>query len=246
MTTKKEIIKSTRIYGVIQKSDVIFDDSKINKEFPPESSKLKKIKIWFGIPPNQEKDNDGDGEGEEKKSLKSLLGIQCLFENFCNNKKKQSEYHGCKITGNEIETKELEVTRGDYFNKLNLGFDNYITHIKFTTKQGKIIEFGDVIAENEKTFALNNDDNLLNFPFGRVSEDGIKALGIKYISKKDYFMRKYKELLILRKKFKEDQKEAEKYYKNLNKYDMGIKCLIMISMGRITPDTDFASVIKFY
>ena len=59
-------------------------------------------------------------------------------------------------------------------------------------------------------------------------------------------MLKYKELLILRKKFKEDQKEAEKYYKNLNKYDMGIKCLIMISMGRITPDTVFASVIKFY
>ena len=236
MSTKK-LINCTYLYGVIPKTSIRFDDSNIYEDFPIESAKLKKIKIWFGIPPNKE---------TEKNNIKSLLGIQCIYENYYNNQKKESEYHGCERTSNEIETKELEVTQGDYFNKLNFGFEDYITHIKFTTKKGKIIEFGEVIADNEKTLNVNAEDNIISFPFGKIAEDGIRAFGVKFISKNDYFMRRYKELLILRERFKQDKEKAENYYKDLDKYDIGIKCLILVSMGRITPDAVFASIIRFY
>ena len=235
MNTKK-LVYSTYTYGVIQQTDIKFDDS-ISEESPLECSKLKKIKIWFGIPPIKEK---------EKDVVRSLLGIQCVYENYYNNKKKESEYHGCERNGNEIETGELEITHGDYFNKLNFGFDEYITHIKFTTKKGKTLEFGEVVPDNEKTIEANKGDNIISFPFGRISNDGIRAFGCKYISSKDYFMCRYKELLWIRKKFKENQKIAENYYKDLDKYDIGIKCLIKISMSKIIPDTVFASIIKFY
>lgn len=231
------MIKSTYLFGNIIQGYNYFNHLELFENSPKEATVLKKIKIWFGIPPQD--------ENKEKLKQKSLLGIKCFYENYYNFEKKESEYSGCELIGDDVETKELEISQGDYFTKMNFGFVDYITHIKFTTYKGNVIEFGKEDKETEKILYVNQGNNMILFLFGRFGKEGIRALGTKYISRKDYFMRKYKEIFWLRGKFK-NKDFAENYIQNMNKYDESIKYLIMICSKNKTPDNIFYSIIKYY
>ena len=53
--------------------------------------------------------------------------------------KKESPYHGADLTSADIETKELQVkgNDSDFFNKIYIGFNEYITHNKNMNKTVK-------------------------------------------------------------------------------------------------------------
>ena len=86
-------------------------------------SSIKSIKIWYGNPPDEQ-------------NIKSLLGIQVMYLNYFTGEKKMTEYQGSQITELNVETKELNIKEDDYLSKVYLGFNQFITHLKFETKNG--------------------------------------------------------------------------------------------------------------
>lgn len=221
---------NTRIYGVLLPERIKFDDSNLIEEHLRPATILQKIKIWFGTP-------------KSSKEGKSLLGFEATYLNFINGKIYQSCDRSYNLEGDDIETKELEVKKNDYITRFSLGVDNYITHIKLKTKNGKTLEFGMVEKEFEKSLGLDNDNNIIQFLFGFQSQDGIRALGVKYISMKDFIFMRIFIFLRIRFMLKDDknkkQYKDEKFYNNL---DNEMKYILRTCL---LPDTQFFSVIKF-
>ena len=90
---KKKILE-TSFYGFIPPKKKSFNDFDIYEDDIP-SAFLKKIKIWFGKPKNKEK------------YPISLLGLKCWYINYMSGERRESEYHGCELKGENIESKEL-------------------------------------------------------------------------------------------------------------------------------------------
>ena len=226
-------IKSSYIYGLIEK-DGPGKEKISGKELYPDnlasSTTVKNIKIWFGPPSG-------------KNDIKSLLGIQVKYINFITGEKKETNYQGAKIEGTDIEVKELDIKEGDYLSKINLGFDEYITHLKFTTMKDEKIELGTLIEANEKQSVneVNKDKNIILNIKGYYSPSGVRAIGCDYISFKDFCFIRWIDLLRLRLKLKNEEfkKKCEKEYNN---YSNEIK--IVFNACKLS-NACFACVIKY-
>lgn len=231
---KAELLKETYLYGIIPPKSQIFNDFDFyeNDSTLP-SVYLKKVKIWFGKHKNSEK------------VQKSLLGIQCWYVNLMTNLNKETEYHGCVLSDNnkEIESKELEINLNeyDYFNKINIGYDYYITHFKITTKKGKYLEFGEIDDNYEKKLEMNSKDNMILFFMGYFSSKGIRAIRIKYIKRLHFVFYRIFDILKIRYILKRDEKKKEAFL-DKTKDDKSMKCILKTCLA---PDTVFSSVIKF-
>ena len=198
-------------------------------DFLYSSTTIKSLKVWFGSPPG-------------KADIKALLGIQVKYINYITGERKETNYQGAPIEGVDVEIKELDIKEGDFLSKINLGFNDYITHIKFTTKKGDPLEFG-TITEDEKQSVniINADNNIILDIKGYYSKNGIRAIGFGYINFKDFCFIRWIDLLRLRHMFKDDnyRKKMDKVYPNL-KDEM--KC---IHRTCIIPDACFAKILSY-
>ena len=113
-------IEETPVYGIIPPVNKQFNDFNLYDDYTLPSVFLKKIKVWFGKP--------------KPKIPKCLLGIKCWYTNYMTDEEKESDYHGCELKSEYIESKELEVKNRDYFTKINNGYDFYLLILKFQQK----------------------------------------------------------------------------------------------------------------
>ena len=223
-------IEETPVYGIIPPVNKQFNDFNLYDDYTLPSGFLKKIKVWFGKP--------------KEKSPKCLLGIKCWYTNYMTNEDKESDYHGCELKTGDIESKELEVKNNDYFTKMNIGYNYYITHFKITTKNNEFIEFGEIDKEYEKILSMNMEDNMILFFSGYFSSKGLRAIKIKYISRIYFVFYRILEILKIRYIFKKDEK-MKKYWLddcNYTKLDEETQYFLHLC---ICPDTVFASILKF-
>ena len=225
-------VKTSFMFGFIEK-DSPDKESLSGKDLFPEflrsSTTVKSLKIWFGSPPG-------------KPEVKSLLGIQVKYINYITGERKETNYQGAPIEGIDFDVKELDIQEGDFLSKINIAFDDYITHLKFTTKKGNHIEFG-VVTEKELQSVndINGENNIILGLKGYSSKNGIRALGADYISFKDFCFIRWIDLLRLRHMFKNDEYK-NKMIKQYPKLNDGMKCIFRT--GTIS-DACFSKILSY-
>jgi len=227
---------STPTYGYVPMNKIQFKD---NDLFGPEMWKyqiLSKVKLWYGTPK----------AGDENIKEKIVLGIQCVYLDTISGKKTQTEQHCGDITKDDVETKELELKESDFFNKFYIDMDKAITHIKLMTKNGESIEIGEEKEDYKRVVELNLSDEmqLIQSFFGYYNVYGLRALGCKYISKKNFVLISLMGILRLRHIFKTNKEEKEKWEKpeELNKLNDRMRTVAKLCA---LPDKTFFEVIKF-
>ena len=145
-----EKIKFTYIFGFIEKDGPGKKKLKTSKELFDEKlfpfTTIKSIKVWFG-------------SLQEKANFQSLLGMEIVYLNYITGEKKNTKYMGVPIETQNVQVKELNIKEGEYLSKMNLGFVDYITYLKFTTNKGEYIEFG-TKDNNEKNLSVVNSEKI--------------------------------------------------------------------------------------
>ena len=172
--------KVTPCYGFIPRDNTMFRDHEL---FGTEMWKyeiLSKIKLWYGTAKS----------GDDNVKNKLVLGIQCVYVNSISGNKTTTEQHCGDLSKDDIEIKELEIKENDYINKVNLDFEGGITHLKFMTKNGDSVEVGVEKDDTKKTVDINLEKtpHMVQSFFGYYNTYGLRALGFKYISKKDFIL----------------------------------------------------------
>lgn len=227
--------RQTPVFGIITREGKKFDHKELFKGELWRYAVLKSIKVWWGTPIRNGKD-------------KTLLRIQCRYQNIMTGEIKDSNQHNSGSLSNDVDCKEIVLEQGDYFNQFHIGFDNFISYIKFTTKEKKVIEFG-LQDKNVKTVKLNIDKvpNMLQCFIGNYSDNKITALGCKYIRKKDYIFLHLMDIFRIRHIFKTNEKEKQKWVNSIastpERYDIYIKALVKLCS---LPDTQFYTIIKYF
>lgn len=226
----------TPVYGFAPRDKTRFCDADLFGEELWKYVVLKKIKVWWGTPKKT----------DENIKDKCPLGIQCTYQDVVSGVQKESEQHCGELSSNDIEVKELELKEGDYFSKFNIGFDLTINHLKFTTKKGEFIEFGEVKEEFEKTVLLNEtkEPNMIQCFTGYYNSVGLRALGCSFISKKDFIFINLMGVLRFRHVIKINSDEREKWSKK-QEIEKLPEDMQVIAKLCLLPDVQFASVMKF-
>jgi len=224
----------TPMFGIIpMKEKMRFNDCDLFKGDLWKYAILKKLKLWWGSP-----------EKKEISKIKTLLGIQCIYQNIMTGEKKESLIHSGKLSSSDIIVKDIELKDGEYFHKFYIAFDYEISYIKFETNLNSFIEFGESTKEEIKTVKLNNGMNMMQCFIGYYNKNRILALQCKYISRKNFIVISIMDILRLRRYFKNSEKIREQWNnKNfLNKFDEGIKAFAKFCL---LPDKTYFSVIKY-
>ena len=226
---------NTPVYGYVPREKTRFCDKDLFGDELWKYVILKKIKLWYGTP------KSGDDDLKEK----SVLGIQCIYQDLVSGEKTTTEQHCGDLSNDDIEVKELELKENDFFTKFNVDFEKTITHLKFTTKQGESIEVGKEKEETKKTVEFNQMKDVMIHSFiGYYDIYGLRALGCKYILKKDFILINLMGVLRLRHVFKIDENERKKWEnpQELAKLPLDMKAIAKLCS---LPDAQFASVMKF-
>ena len=128
----------------------------------------------------------------------------------------------------------IRTKRKWFFTKFNVDFDTAITHLKFTAKNGDFLEVRKEKEETKKTHSF----------IGYYNQYGLKALGCKYISRKDFILINLMGILRLRHFFKINKAEKEKWENpiELAKLTKEMKIVAKIC---VLPEAQFASIMKF-
>ena len=191
----KEKYKTTFTLGVVPMKRNKFNDCKLFKDKSYENQSLKKVKVWWGT--------------ERTKNIKTLLGIQCVYKNVQTGEETTSEPHCGEISSDDITVKELTLKDKDYINNIKIGFDNSdIKLIGFKTKRGESLEFG---KGKSKNIEMNKGDNAAQCFYGYYNELGIKALGCKYITRKDFIFLNLQNLFRIRHLFLVNDEKRKKW-----------------------------------
>ena len=231
----KEKYKNTPVYGFVPIEKTRFCDKDIFGDDLWKYVILRKIKLWYGTPKS----------GNENVKDKCVLGIQCVYQDIVTGKKKTTEQHCGELSGDDVVVKELELKENDFFTKFNVDFDTAITHLKFTTKQEEFLEVGKEKEETKKTVEFNEiKDTMVQSFIGCFNQYGLRALGCKYISRKDFILINLMGILRLRHLFKINKAEKEKWENSaeLAKLTKEMKAVAKICS---LPDAQFFSVMKF-
>ena len=227
-------LKSTPLYGGIKLNSTIrFDDSKLYSKDKNIPILLKGIKLYFGNNAN---------------SQKTLLGIESSYE-YINKNELEKTYYGIdkkEIEKNkDIEIKELKTIGNEYVKFFEINFDDIITYLKITSSKGFEIKVGEKKEENKVTILNYEGDNIINYFWGNYDNDGINALGFKYIPRLKFRLINIFPLLYLRKILFNDSNLKNKFkdsYKELLKDDISMQYLYLTC---IQPDPIFSSILKF-
>lgn len=226
-------IEYSYMYGVIEK-DGPEKKEIINSSIFPEnlhsSTTIKSLKLWFGTLP-------GSNEG------KRLLGLNTTYINFITGEKKETNYQGIPIEGKDVEVKQLQIKEGDHLSKMYIGFNDYITHLKFETYKKDSIEVGIINEETEKKSVekINLEHNIILNIRGYYCQTGIRALACDFISYKDFCFIRWINLLRIRNKLKnkEYREKLEEKYDDLNEDMKPIYKTCKLALGI------FVSIMKF-
>ena len=228
--------KATCCFGFIPKEFTMFRDYEI---FGPEMWKyevLSKVKFWYGTPKS----------GDDSVKNKLVLGIQSVYIDYLTGNKTTTEQHCGDLSKDDVEIKELELKEDDYINKLFLDFDGGITHIKILTKNGQSLEVGVENEETKKTVDINveKEPHMVQTFFGYFNNYGLRALGCKYISKKDFRIINLMGIFRLRHLFKINEEEKKKWEnkEELNKLNLKMRTVAKLCL---LPDKSFLDVIPF-
>jgi hypothetical protein len=228
-------LKSTSLYGAIKlNSSIRFDDSKLFSKDKNIPILLRGIKLYFGNNTN---------------SLKTLVGIESSYE-YINNNKIEKTYYGRDIKeiekNKDIEVKELITTGNDYVKYFEINLDeDVITYLKITSLKGFEIEFGEKKDENKVTILNYNGDNIINYFWGNYDNDGINALGFKFIPRLKFRLINIFPLLYFKKILSKNPNLKNKYkdsYKELLKDDISMQYLYLTC---IQPEAILSSILKF-
>jgi len=230
--------RTTPIFGIIGKEAKKFVHSELFKGELWKYAVLKSIKIWWGTPMRN------GTLGKEK----TLIRIQCKYKNIMTGEIKDSSPHNSGSLSNDADCQEIILEQGDYFNQFHIGFDTYISYIKFTTKDKKVIEFGNP-DKDVKTIKLNNEKepNMIQCFTGYYYDNKVTALGCKYIRKKDYIFIHLMDIFRIRHVFKTNEEEKKKWVNLINSnpknYDIHTKTIVKLCS---LPDTQFYTIIKYF
>ena len=230
--------RQTPVFGIVPKEGKKFVHKELFKEELWKYAVLKSIKVWWGTPIRN------GTLGKEK----TLLRIHCRYQNIMTGEIKDSSQHNSSSLSNDADCKEIVLEQGDYFNHFYIGFDNFISYIKFTTKDKKVIEFGQA-NKDVKTVKLNNEKepNMLQCFIGYYYDNKITALGCNYIRKKDYIFLHLMDIFRIRHIFKTNEEEKKKWVNSItsvpNQYDIYIKTIVKLCS---LPDTQFYTIIKYF
>ena len=231
----EEKYPTTPVFGYIPKEKSRFCDKDLFGDDLWKYVILRKIKLWYGSPK----------AGDENIKEKTLLGIQCIYQDLVTGAKTTTEQHCGDLSSDDIETKELELKENDYFTKMNLDFDFSVTHLKFTTKNGEVLEFGKEKEETKRTVELNDvKDAMIHSFTGYYNSYGLRALGCRYIQKKDFILIHLMGVLRLRHIFKINEKEKQKWEKPEELAQISPDMRVIAKLCGL-PDAQFASVMKF-
>ena len=231
----EEKYDNTPVYGYIPREKTRFCDKDLFGDDLWKYVILRKITLWYGSPK----------QGDENVKDKCVLGIQCIYQDVVTGNKTTTEKHCGEINGDDVEVKEHELKENDYFNKFYIDFDTAVTHLKFTTKKGEQIEVGKEKEETKRTVLINdNEDTMIHSFVGAYNTYGLRALGCKFINKKDFILINLMGVLRLRHLFKINENEKKKWEdpNELNKLPFEMKAIAKLCC---LPDAQFASVMKF-
>ena len=228
--------KTTPCYGFIPKDKTQFRDYELFNADMWTYEILHKVKLWYGTPK----------PGEDNIKDKLILGMQCVYVDTVSGNKTTSEQHCGDITKEDVEVKELELKEGDYINKLYLDFDGGITHLKFLTNKGQCLELGEEKEDTKKTVEINTekDPHMVQTFFGYYNTYGLRALGCKYISKKNFILTNLMGILRLRHVFNTNEEEKKKWQnpEELNKLNYKMRTVAKLCA---LPDKTFSGVLEF-
>ena len=232
MSIKTNYFESSPSYGLIRNKFKRFNDLELFTGKSYLFTRLNKIKIWYGSSPNAI-------------NKKAILGIEANYR-LANKNNETLNRHTCEIKASNIIVKELKLAKADYFCKINLCFDDVLTYIKLQSRNGKSIELGDYDAKYAKNISFNSDkdSHIIQTLHGYYDNEGIRALGMRHISKSKYCLVNNIDILYLRHKIKNDEK-LKQYWeneKNINKLNMGMKAVAKLAM---LPDNPFSYVFKY-
>ena len=232
MSKKTNYFESSPSYGLIRNKFKRFNDLELFTGKSYLFTRLNKIKIWYGSSPNA-------------RDKKAILGIEANYR-LANKNNENVNRHTCEIKASNIIVKELKLKKTDYFCKINLCFDDVLTYIKLQSRNGKSIELGDYDAKYAKNISFNSDkdSHIIQTLHGYYDNEGIRALGMRHISKSKYCLVNNIDILYLRHKIKNDEK-LKQYWeneKNINKLNMGMKAVAKLAM---LPDNPFSYVFKY-
>ena len=235
---EKDILEKydeTPIYGYLPKERTKFCDQELFGEGLWKYVILRKIKLWYGSAKS----------GDEKLKDKCVLGIQCVYQDLKTGNIKTTQQHCGKLNTDDIEIKELELKNHDYFNKMNIDFDYAVTHLKFTTKKGELIEVGNETEFTKKTVWMNELVDVMIQSFeGYFNTYGLRALRCKYIKRKHFIYFHLLGILRLRHLFIINDEERKKWEdpKELSKLPIEMKAIAKLCSF---PDENFISVLKY-
>jgi hypothetical protein len=230
--------RRTPIFGIITREGKKFNHCELFKDELWKYAVLKSIKVWWGTPIRN------GTIGKEK----TLLRIQCRYKNIMTGEVKDSNQYNSGSLSNDADYQEIVLEQNDYFNQFHIGFDTFISYIKFTTKDKKKIEFGQP-NKDVKTIKLNNEKepNMVQCFIGYYNDNKITALGCNYIRKKDYIFLHLMDIFRIRHIFKTNEQEKQKWLNSIvstpDLYDIYIKALVKLCS---LPDTQFYTIIKYF
>ena len=228
--------KTTCCFGFIPKDNTMFRDYELFGSEMWKYEILNKIKIWYGTPKS----------GDDNIKNKLVLGIQCVYTDTITGNKTTTEQHIGDLSKEDFEIKELELKEDDYINKCYLDFEGGITHLKFLTKKGETFEVGVENDETKKTVDINleKEPHMIHSFFGYFNTYGLRALGFKYISKKNFILINLMGILRLRHIFLINEEEKNKWTnpEELNKLNLKMKAVAKLCL---LPDKTFSGVLMF-
>lgn len=234
------LFRTTPIYGFIPREKVRFYDADLFGDINSNYIVLKKIKLWYGTPMTNER--------EERLNQKMILGIQCLYYDYFNGEYILTEPHCGDLNVEDVESKELELKENDYFTKFYIGFNFSITHIKFITKSGMIIEFGEENEEYERPVSLNlEEEPQIIYSFsGYYNKYGLYALGCRYISRRDFKKLRMIGILLLRHFFEKNESEKKRWSneEELNRLPLEMKAIANLCL--LDDKKLIFHIMKFY
>ena len=228
--------KPTPCYGFIPRDNTMFRDADLFGSEMWKYQVLKKVILWYGSV------KAGDDYGKNK----AVLGIQCVYVDTITGNQTTTEQHCGDISKDDVEKKELELKGHDFINKLNLDFEGGITHLKLSTQSGQTLEVGVENEDTKKTIDINTEKvpHMVHTFFGYYNTYGLRALGFKYISKKDFILINLMGIFRLKHLFNINEEEKKKWEKEeeLNKLDEKMKAITKLCL---LPEQTFFCVIQF-
>ena len=234
---EEEIFESTPFLGYYDKTCTKFKDIELFDKSHRNYIRLKKVKIWYG--------DFGQSDYDDEIYEKNIIGIQCEYLDSISGETKSTDMYCGKISGEDINTKVLDLSNSDYITKFIICFNKIITYIKFQTKNNQIFEVGKFNKDLTKTlkFNLENNTHMIVSFFGYFNNVGLRALGCNYIKRANFIMFffvdyfRYRRLLKL--KDEEMEKWTEEKIKTLTFYEQAFIRICLL------PNSLFYKIISY-